>query len=369
MNVKKHSFKHDYSDIQSALELKLGAVDHWCLDGGDKNCALCEDPTMPSNRIQNKGWVPTFKRNINLSRNFLNENPDGVDVIFLGDSNTEARVGTFMTSEGEGDFATVLGKSKHKFDKEFKKKEGGRFNGLALGIAGDTSVNLLWRIQQNEFKNLKPKVWWINIGSNDLFSTKCSEEITIMGILRVVEELMSLDDGASIVINSLFPVATQKSMSLEGKYVHNKFWYSIHKVNERLQTFARKHPGVKFFNADSILTETKGRNLYMKKELFADKMHLSEKGQAELSKAQADTLENILKKLEGPTPASSNSNTNTNTNTNTGDYRDGDMASDGDDEGDDENENWYSEQGGMDDDFMNYYDWTGEGDEGVDDWL
>lgn len=42
---------------------------------------------------------------------------------------------------------------------------GGDYDGLALGIAGDKSPNLLWRLQHGEMpKNLKSKVFWLLIG-------------------------------------------------------------------------------------------------------------------------------------------------------------------------------------------------------------
>jgi lysophospholipase L1-like esterase len=352
VNVRKHSFSRDYTDLKSALELKLGQVDHWCLDGSDSRCPQCEDPTHPSSRSHSQHWGDTYVRNVKLAKDYLTENPEGVDVIFLGDSNTEARVGTFKGLEGEGNLAEVLTKSKRKFDKLFQKKSGGEFNGLALGIAGDSSPNLLWRIQQNEFRDLEPKVWWINIGSNDLLSTRCSEEITIMGILRVVEELMARNDGASIVINSILPVAVKASMSLEGKYIHNKYWYSINQVNQNLQKFAKKHPGVKFFDAKDILTEFKGHNLYMKKEMFVDKVHLSVDGQAALAEAQANTVKNILqKKAENDVKVDGNPSKS-------GDYRNSD--SDGSETS---SPDWWTEQDY--DDFLNFdIDLDGS-----DDWL
>lgn len=302
INPKKHQIATDYSDIESALELKLGKIDHWCLDGGDDKCSKCVDPTMPSSRIGAPGWRSAYKRNMELSANFLEKNPLGIDVIFLGDSNTEARSGSFQGSSNKVDdnTDTSLKQIKKKFDKLFKRSDGGDFNGLALGIAGDSSPNLLWRIQNDEFQNLKPNVWWISIGANDLLATHCSEEITLMGVLRVVEELLSRKDGAIVVINSILPVAVRANLLLEGKSAHNKYWYSIKQVNERLHKFAKKHSLVKYFKADDILTETRGRDLYMKKEMFLDKFHLSPSGQNALAVAQVSTIHSILKGPDTP---------------------------------------------------------------------
>jgi len=314
----KHTMRYDYSDIQSALELKLGNVDHWCLDGTDKHCPTCDDPTNGVSRAETKWWRNVFAKNVMLSQNYLNAHDD-IDVIFLGDSNTEARVGTLKGIDGSvaeheniegtvkrGKLEDTLSRSHIKFEKYFDKRSGGRFNGLALGIAGDTSPNLLWRIQNNEMSNLKPKVWWINIGVNDIMYSNCSEEITIMGILRVVEELLVRNsntnaDASTIVINSILPVGTTSALSLEGPHIRNRYWPAIKMVNERLAKFAKKHKGVKFFDVTDMMTESRGHNLYMKREFFIDMVHLSWEGQEGLAKAQVEFLSSLLQSKIGQT--------------------------------------------------------------------
>ncbi len=99
-----------------------------------------------------------------------------------------------------------------------------------------------------------------------------------MGILRIVEELMLRNDGATIVINSLLPVTMQKSMILadldddgETRTVRNMYWYSINKVNNVLRMFAKKHRAVKCFDADTLLVVEDKNHLYMDQDMFVDK--------------------------------------------------------------------------------------------------
>jgi hypothetical protein len=61
-----------------------------------------------------------------------------------------------------------------------------------------------------------PKIWWIEMGMNDLGRAQCSEEVVVLGVLRVVEELLKKPD-AKIVINSLFPMADLRGSVLIGK--------------------------------------------------------------------------------------------------------------------------------------------------------
>lgn len=312
---KTHTIQHDYSDIKSQLELKLGNIDHWCLDGGDEHCNRCEDPTHPSGREESKPWGLAHMRNVRLAQAFVDMKKD-VDVIFLGGSVIEALSGAFngqitcsKTKEGENDdvCSTTLAKSKSKFDKAFDKEKGAGLNGLALGIAGDTSPNLLFRIQNNEMRDLKPKVWWVSIGINDIMSTKCSEEITLMGVLRNVEELMTKADDATIVIQSLLPFSTEKSGHLDGKRMKkNKYYLAIKRVNDALKKFAQKHKGVKFFDATQLFTENHGSNLYLNNDLFMDKFHLSVEGMNVFIQAASDELASIITKQNAPAPVPAN---------------------------------------------------------------
>lgn len=51
-----------------------------------------------------------------------------------------------------------------------------------------------------------PKIWWLQLGLNDLGRMQCSEEIVVLGILRIVEEILARKPNAKIVINSLLPM-------------------------------------------------------------------------------------------------------------------------------------------------------------------
>jgi hypothetical protein len=59
--------------------------------------------------------------------------------------------------------------------------------------------------------DFNPKVWWLVLGMNDLTRMQCSEEIVVLGILRVVEEIMLRKPDALIVVNSLLPMIDYRS--------------------------------------------------------------------------------------------------------------------------------------------------------------
>jgi len=243
--------------------------------------------------LELEGWK-AYMKNVMRAED-VKEKGKELDVVFIGDSITEARSGT----EG-GINKAPLQKIKEVFDSQFSKEKNGAYDGLALGCVGCTSPNLLWRITQNEVpKDLNPKVWWITIGMNDMFRTMCSEEVTVMGIIRVVEELFKTRPGATIVINSLLPRATSSKSVLKGKFIQSKYWDSIEQVNSNLKSFAMKHEKrVIFFDANKIFVNEFRGKLSMKRDLFLDRMHPNEKGHKLWGEAQVKLIANVLSKME-----------------------------------------------------------------------
>ena len=70
------------------------------------------------------------------------------------------------------------------------------------------SPNVLWRLLHGEMPDwLQPQVWWVSLGMNDLGRMQCSEQVVVIGILRVVEEILEQRPHAHVVVNSMLPMA------------------------------------------------------------------------------------------------------------------------------------------------------------------
>jgi lysophospholipase L1-like esterase len=202
---------HHHSNIQSKYDLTMGQIDHWCLEGGDANC-LCEDPLIPMSRTEHRSWVLAFNKNKGMIQPYIQDRllATELDVAFLGGSIVEEIQGRWMGSSQDADLQSLSRLFRANF-----QGTNSKIQGVALGIAGDSSPNVLYRIMHGEMpEEFNPRVWWIHLGMNDLGRMKCSEEVTVIGILRVVEEILDRKPDARIVINSLFPMASLR----EGDY-------------------------------------------------------------------------------------------------------------------------------------------------------
>ncbi|KAL9189660.1 hypothetical protein ACHAXT_009335 [Thalassiosira profunda] len=234
-----HQFGADYSAITSAYDLSLSKVHHWCIRGDNDSCK-CEDPLEPVPRAEFKSWNAAHKANVadvNLYRAVFGEKPSlidaetgkarpPIDVAFLGESVVEAMDGRWLGKKvvkaiargaggaGEGPEKRGPPDIGKVFERLFQKRKGGPVEGVALGVAGDTTANVLWRLQHDEMPyDFNPQVWWLVLGMNDLTRMQCSEEIVVLGILRVVEEIRLKKPDAKIVINSLLPMVNYQAMA------------------------------------------------------------------------------------------------------------------------------------------------------------
>jgi len=198
--------ENDYSSIRSKYDLNIGSIDHWCLQGGDQNCS-CEDPLIPASKSSYPKWIEAHTMNKELVEKSIEKwGEDGIDVVFVGANMVELWAGRSVSNVKK--ISKEVGE---KFVKNFNREKRGKYNGIPLGIAGDTTPNVLWRIQNGEIPdNLNPKIFWLVLGTNDLALRQCSEEVVLLGILRVIEEIQEMRPDAKIVVNSILPMSTDK---------------------------------------------------------------------------------------------------------------------------------------------------------------
>jgi lysophospholipase L1-like esterase len=190
----------------------------------------------PESRLKQSGWE---KRHLSFNERIKQGN---VDLIFLGDSITQAW-------EGPG--------------KEAWKKHFQRRNAVNLGIGGDRTQHVLWRLDHGNIDGIQPKLAVVMIGTNNSGDNK-PEEIAD-GIKAIVQKLRAKLPRTKVLLLGIFPRGADDS---------NPRRQVNQKANEIVQNLADGDMvhyldiGESFLNDDGTLS----------KEIMPDLLHLSPRG-------------------------------------------------------------------------------------------
>lgn len=190
----------------------------------------------------------------------------GVDVLFVGDSITDAW-------GGEGHGATTAGSK--IFAQEFLPLKAANF-----GIGGDRTEHVLWRLQNGELKGIQPKVVMLMIGTNNA-GANTAEDIAA-GIKAIVKEIHSRSPKTKVLLLGVFPRGEKPNMTREKLKQVNGI---ISKLDDGGKTVRYLDIGDKFLAADGTLT----------KEIMPDFLHLSPKGYQIWADAVKGPIKEMLK--------------------------------------------------------------------------
>jgi hypothetical protein len=133
---------------------------------------------------------------------------------------------------------------------------------------------------------LNSKVFWLAIGMNDMVRGGCSEEVTMLGILRVADEIYFQNPNSVIVIQGILPWSNNKDGSLDHKkhglhpfegrqpkeYTvkdakkYFTLWPSIQHINSELEKFCAQHEHLVYFDVSALFLGSIGNHVYRQKE-------------------------------------------------------------------------------------------------------
>ncbi len=182
-----------------------------------------------------------------------------VDLVFIGDSITQGW-------EGAG--------------KEVWKEFYGERNAVNLGIGGDRTQHVLWRLENGNLEGIEPKLAVVMIGTNNSNSNQ-PEEIAD-GVERIVELLKSKTPETEILLLAIFPRGATPDDRL--RQVNRKTNEIIAKLADDQQVHFLDI-GKQFLAEDGTLSQ----------EIMPDRLHLSEKGY----RIWAESIEPKVKELLG----------------------------------------------------------------------
>ncbi|MDA1162766.1 MAG: platelet-activating factor acetylhydrolase IB subunit [Planctomycetota bacterium] len=181
-----------------------------------------------------------------------------VDLVFIGDSITQGWEGG-----GKGVWAKFYGKR----------------NAVNLGIGGDRTQHVIWRLDNGNVENIAPKAAVIMIGTNNS-GTNTSEEIAD-GVTAIVKQLQDKTPKTQILLLAVFPRGADKT---DAKRLVNEGANAIFAKLDDGKNVHYLDIGNRFLEKDGTLS----------REIMPDLLHLSEKGYTIWAESIDEKLSGLL---------------------------------------------------------------------------
>ena len=284
----------------------------------DTRCT-CPDPNKPQ-IVNSKEW----KHHHDMMYLAAKKAPQNLDIVLLGDNMIERWNGTHTMG------THILADERSVFEQKFTKRGGGRLEGLALGTSGDTvrcrfssrkfillclnlsiwlydncwafliiflslflllcfclrtndntpkGPNVLWHLQNGVLEPLKPKVWMILVGMNDLYDLKCTNRFVVANILNVVKAISDHQPDAQFVLHGILP---RKDKPSSKSQFLGAVWQRAQAVNLQLRKFCEHKINMHYMQAGPLFfaeekRDDKGRR-QIDPEMMEDGIHPTAKG-------------------------------------------------------------------------------------------
>lgn len=162
------------------------------------------------------------------------------------------------------------------------QKAYGTLKAANFGIGGDTTENVLWRIQNGEIEGLSPKVVVLLIGTNNFGLEGHQPDAVAKGVAAIVQTLRKKLPSTKVLLLAVFP-RDEKPDAGSRK--------AIKKLNELIAPLADKK-NIRFLDIGAKLANPDGT---LSTDVMPDFLHLSEKGY----QIWADAMDPLLKEMMG----------------------------------------------------------------------
>jgi lysophospholipase L1-like esterase len=183
-----------------------------------------------------------------------------VGVLFVGDSITDG----------------WRGRGKQTFEKNY-----GPMDPLNIGIGGDRTQHVIWRLEHGEVEGISPKAAVLMIGTNNLGSNT-NEEI-VAGVTKIVQILHEKLPQTRVLLLAIFP---------RGASANDPNRARIKAINEQLAKLDDGGKTVKYLDIGPKFLAPDGS---LPKDIMPDALHPNEKGYEIWAEAMGPTLEQMMK--------------------------------------------------------------------------
>lgn len=217
-------------------------------------CSAQDSPTTPKERTDSLGKSQLQEINADLKKL-----GDKIDLAFVGDS---------ITRRWRGDG-----------NKEVWAKYWGAYKAVNMGIGGDATQNVLWRLKNGQLDGYQARVFVVMIGTNNCWGKKTVPEDVAAGVKEILDLIQSKQPKAKILLLSILPVGEKPNPGRETRTAIN--------------TLISKFQGgqVEYLDISAKFLEP---DRTISKDVMPDHLHLSPKGYEIWSEAIKDKLKGLL---------------------------------------------------------------------------
>ncbi|MCA9160318.1 MAG: GDSL family lipase, partial [Planctomycetales bacterium] len=181
-----------------------------------------------------------------------------VDLVFIGDSITQGW-------EGSG--------------KEVWQKFYGERKAVNLGISGDRTQHVIWRLDHGNLEGISPKVAVIMIGTNNSGSN--SPEEIADGVTKIVEQIREKTPETKILLLATFPRGADPSDEKR----------QVNEQSNRIVEQLADNEHIFYLDIGDKFVDSEGK---LSKDIMPDLLHLSEQGYTIWAESIEPTLTKLL---------------------------------------------------------------------------
>lgn len=213
-----------------------------------------ESPTAPKERTDSLGKDQLKEINADIKK------MDGkIDLAFVGDSITRRW-------RGAG-------------NKEVWDKYWSSYRAVNMGIGGDQTQNVLWRLQNGQLDDYQARVFVVMIGTNNCWGKQTEPADVATGIKKILDLIQSKHPHSKILLLSIFPTGAKPNPGRETRTA----------INGLISKFAGGP--VHYMDIAAKFLEPDGT---ISKEVMPDELHLAPRGYEIWSEAIKDKVKELV---------------------------------------------------------------------------
>lgn len=204
--------------------------------------------------------------------------PNNVDMVFVGDSITH-----FWSEKADQPFGHLFEGGLSIWNQYFIAGVGnsGR-KPINLGYGGDTTENILWRLQHGEMQGIAPKVAVVLAGTNNtgLRPSEPASE-TALGVQAIIREIRLRSPSTKILLHGITP---REASPTHARRIKNNA------INAILQTYT-DNEFIFYLNLDDLFLNGNGT---VNTALMPDNLHPNLAGYAAWAPAMEPTIDKLF---------------------------------------------------------------------------